>query len=71
MMIIRTARGSKPLEVLGTFEPFPKEPIDGEGRQYKDVKLDITRAKFWLGTGAQPSDAAWRLLQKVDTSVIL
>lgn len=58
----RTARNSKPLEVLGTYDPIPKPPELGVGKPYKDIKLDISRAKYWLGVGAQPSDPAWRLL---------
>ncbi|GAB7341400.1 hypothetical protein MBLNU457_7652t1 [Dothideomycetes sp. NU457] len=65
----RTARNSKPLEVLGTYDPIPKEPSDvaqGEkGRKYKDIKLDVDRAKYWLGVGAQPSDTAWRLMSMI------
>ncbi|KAH8588105.1 ribosomal protein S16 domain-containing protein [Bisporella sp. PMI_857] len=61
----RTARNSKPIEVLGTYDPIPKPPVDGEGRPWKDIKLDSTRAKYWLGVGAQPSDTAWRLLSMV------
>ncbi|KAG9244638.1 ribosomal protein S16 domain-containing protein [Calycina marina] len=58
----RTARDSKPMEVLGTYDPIPKPPIDGEGRAWKDIKLDSVRARYWLGVGAQPSDTAWRIL---------
>ncbi|KAF2230022.1 ribosomal protein S16 [Viridothelium virens] len=58
----RTARNSKPLEVLGTYDPIPKQSASGEGRKYKDIKVDISRAKYWLGVGAQPSDPAWRLM---------
>ncbi|KAJ9657401.1 37S ribosomal protein S16, mitochondrial [Coniosporium apollinis] len=60
----RTARNSKPLEVLGTYDPIPKPPRPGDegGRPWKDIKLDTSRAKYWLGVGAQPSDPAWRLL---------
>jgi small subunit ribosomal protein S16 len=61
----RTARNSKPLEVLGTYDPIPKPPTDGEGKPFKDIKLDSARAKYWLGVGAQPSDPAWRLLSMV------
>ena len=64
----RTARNSKPLEVLGTYDPIPKKPAEGEdtgGRKFKDIKLDLARAKYWLGVGAQPSDPAWRLLAMV------
>ncbi|KAL3418949.1 Ribosomal protein S16, mitochondrial [Phlyctema vagabunda] len=58
----RTARNSKPIEVLGTYDPIPKPPTDGEGKPFKDIRLDSARAKYWLGVGAQPSDPAWRLL---------
>ncbi|SLM34780.1 ribosomal protein s16 [Lasallia pustulata] len=58
----RSARNSKPMEVLGTYNPIPKPAPYGEGKPYKDIKLDIARAKYWLGVGAQPSDPAWRLL---------
>ncbi|KAL8952934.1 MAG: hypothetical protein Q9183_007362, partial [Haloplaca sp. 2 TL-2023] len=58
----RTARNSKPLEVLGTYDPIPKTQPGGEGKPIKDIKLDTSRAKYWLGVGAQPSDPAWRLL---------
>ncbi|KZF23039.1 ribosomal protein S16 [Xylona heveae TC161] len=61
----RTARNSKPLEVLGTYDPIPKEPLDGEGKAFKDIRLDRARAKYWLGVGAQPSDPAWRLLTMI------
>lgn len=55
----------KILRVAGTYDPIPKPPIDGEGKPWKDIKLDISRAKYWLGVGAQPSDPAWRLLTMV------
>ncbi|KAF2251409.1 ribosomal protein S16 [Trematosphaeria pertusa] len=63
----RTARNSRPLEVLGTYDPIPKPPRPGDthGRPWKDVKLDISRARYWVGVGAQPSDTAWRLLSMV------
>ncbi|KAL8925500.1 MAG: hypothetical protein Q9172_002217 [Xanthocarpia lactea] len=61
----RTARNSKPLEVLGTYDPIPKPPPSGEGKAIKDIKLDTSRAKYWLGVGAQPSEPAWRLLSMV------
>ncbi|KAI4089497.1 MAG: hypothetical protein LQ344_005323 [Seirophora lacunosa] len=61
----RTARNSKPLEVLGTYDPIPKPPPSGEGKAIKDIKLDTSRAKYWLGVGAQPSEPAWRLLSMI------
>ncbi|KOS21109.1 Ribosomal protein S16 [Escovopsis weberi] len=62
----RTARNSKPLEVIGTYDPIPKpDPYDTSGRLHKDIKLDTSRARYWIGVGAQPSDTAWRLLSMV------
>ncbi|KAI9882985.1 MAG: Ras- protein rsr1 [Watsoniomyces obsoletus] len=61
----RSGRNSKPMEVLGTYDPIPKVPPDGEGSKFKDIRLDISRAKYWLGVGAQPSDPAWRLLAMI------
>ncbi|KAI5777672.1 ribosomal protein S16 [Geopyxis carbonaria] len=58
----RTARDAKPIEVIGTYDPIPKEPADGVGKKIKDIQLDMVRAKYWLGVGAQPSDPVWRLL---------
>ncbi|KAF2175760.1 ribosomal protein S16 [Zopfia rhizophila CBS 207.26] len=63
----RTARNSKPLEVLGTYDPIPQPPRPGDskGRPWKEIKLDSARARYWVGVGAQPSDTAWRLLSMV------
>ncbi|KAG6008453.1 Ribosomal protein S16, mitochondrial [Claviceps maximensis] len=62
----RTARNSRPLEVLGTYDPVPKpDPYDNSGKLHKDIKLDTHRAKYWIGVGAQPTDTAWRLLSMV------
>lgn len=62
----RTARNSKPLEVIGTYDPVPKpDPYDESGRLHKDIKIDAIRARYWVGVGAQPSDTVWRLLSMV------
>ncbi|CAN9178738.1 unnamed protein product [Alternaria alternata] len=63
----RTARNSRPLEVLGTYDPKPQPPRPGDthGRPWKDIKLDLSRVRYWVGVGAQPSDTAWRLLSMV------
>ncbi|KAM3416674.1 Ribosomal protein S16 [Cercospora zeina] len=63
----RTARDSKPMEVLGTYDPIPKLPVGAEPGQkkQKDIKIDVSRAKYWLGVGAQPSDTVWRLLSMI------
>jgi small subunit ribosomal protein S16 len=83
----RTARDSKPLEVLGTYDPTPRVPlatddepkdavdaaaavqaVGGTGKKKKmtkDIALDISRTRYWLGVGAQPSEPVWRLLSLV------
>jgi ribosomal protein S16 len=62
----RTARNSKPLEVIGVYDPVPKpDPYDKSGKMHKDIQLDLVRARYWIGVGAQPSDPAWRLLSMV------
>ncbi|KAF3939567.1 hypothetical protein ABW19_dt0200805 [Dactylella cylindrospora] len=58
----RTARNKRPMEVIGTYDPIPKPDPDGDGKPFKDIQLDVARAKYWLGVGAQPSDPVWRLL---------
>ncbi|KAK4161887.1 ribosomal protein S16, mitochondrial [Cladorrhinum sp. PSN259] len=62
----RTARNSRPLEVIGTYDPVPKkDTYDESGKLHKDIKLDVTRAQYWVGVGAQPTDTVWRLLSMV------
>lgn len=51
----KSRRNGPFIEILGTYDPL-KEP--------SDIKIDLERAKFWLGKGAQPSDTAKRLMQK-------
>ncbi|KAJ5754657.1 Ribosomal protein S16 [Penicillium manginii] len=63
----RSARGSKPLEVIGTYNPLPAARTDvsdatSAPRAFKDITLDKVRAKYWLGVGAQASDPVWKLL---------
>jgi small subunit ribosomal protein S16 len=63
----RSARDSKPLEVLGTYDPIPQAVVGAEdgARKVKDIKIDVSRAQYWLGVGAQPSDTVWRLLSMI------
>lgn len=71
----KTARNSKPMEVLGTYNPIPQTPLasshtpefNAEGdkfrpKKYKDIKLDTVRTKYWLGVGAQPTEPVEKLL---------
>lgn len=74
----KSARGKKPIEVLGTYDPIPRLPLatpdtpeylsDGTKfvpRRYKDIKLDTSRTKYWLGVGAQPTEPVVKLLSMV------
>ncbi|KAF7513512.1 hypothetical protein GJ744_008806 [Endocarpon pusillum] len=72
----RTARDSKPMEVLGTYDPTPRVPtatdapevidevtgLPRKPKRYKDIQLDQSRTKYWLGVGAQPSEPVERIL---------
>ncbi|CCK70005.1 mitochondrial 37S ribosomal protein bS16m KNAG_0D02560 [Huiozyma naganishii CBS 8797] len=57
------ARDSRPIEVLGTYNPTPKR-VSNSAVPIKEVNLDFTRAKYWIGVGAQPSDIVTRLFIK-------
>ncbi|CAK7215252.1 37S ribosomal protein S16, mitochondrial [Sporothrix bragantina] len=71
----RTARNSRPMEVLGTYNPKPqhdvyestgKTPSDAALKKaHKDIRLDVTRTKYWIGVGAQPTDTMWRILSMI------
>ncbi|ORZ09603.1 30S ribosomal protein S16 [Absidia repens] len=52
----RTARNSKPLEQIGTFNPIPNDA--GQ----KAINLNFERAKYWLTVGAQPSEMVEKIL---------
>lgn len=56
----RTARNSKPIEKIGTYNPIPDETGN------KMVNLNFDRAKYWLTVGAQPSETVEKLLVKVN-----
>jgi ribosomal protein S16 len=75
-MADRSARGAKPLEVIGTYNPIPKKPTNlyddnANARPYKEIALDRARAKYWLGVGAQPSDPVWKLMGMVSWTCFL
>ncbi len=67
------------MEVLGTYDPTPRVPLANDlpeaidpitslpmkQKRYKDIQLDTSRTKYWLGVGAQPSEPVWRILSLV------
>ena len=52
------ARNGRVVEAVGTYDPL-KKPAE--------IKLDSERVKYWLGSGAQPSDTvrSFIRLQKI------
>ena len=59
------------MEVIGTYNPKPhkhtnlSDEEERAARPFKAVALDISRARYWLGVGAQPSEPVWKLLRMV------
>ena len=50
----RYPRDGRFIEEIGTYNPL-KEPAE--------VKIDVEKAKSWIGNGAQPTDTVKRLLK--------
>lgn len=57
-MDTRTKRDGKTIEELGTFDPLNKD-------EAKQINIDVERCRHWVSTGAQPSETAAKLLQRV------
>ncbi|HIG12115.1 MAG: 30S ribosomal protein S16 [bacterium] len=53
----RSPRDGRFIENLGVYDPIS---VDGE----KQVRLDVERAKYWVGQGAQPSDTVRSLFKR-------
>lgn len=51
----RNARDGRFIEEIGYYNPL-SEPAE--------IRIDQERAKYWLGTGAQPTDTTRGLLKK-------
>jgi small subunit ribosomal protein S16 len=62
------ARDGLPIEVIGTYDPIPPAITQEQRNQgmkpIKDVQIDFTRSKYWLGVGAQPTETVCRLFRK-------
>ena len=59
------------MEVLGTYDPTPKrDRYHPTGPMHKDIQLDLLRAKYWVGVGAQPTERVWKLLSMVGSSLL-
>ena len=53
----RSPRDGRFIEELGIYDPM----ADGE-----KIKVDMERAKYWIASGAQPTDTVRGLLKKVE-----
>jgi small subunit ribosomal protein S16 len=53
----RSPRDGKFIEILGWYNPRTNPP---------SFEINKERANYWLGQGAQPSEAVARLLKKAD-----
>ena len=53
----RFPRDGRFIEEIGYYDPI-KEPAE--------VKIDVEKAKQWLGTGAQPTDTVKALFKKYE-----
>ena len=51
----RSARDGRAIEEIGYYNPMT---------QPAELKIDEDRAKYWIGTGAQPTDTVRGLLKK-------
>ena len=54
---IRSPRDGRFIEEIGYYDPMTHPA---------EIKVDNDRAKYWLGVGAQPTDAVRILLKKSD-----
>ena len=51
----RTPRDGRFIEEIGYYNPVS---------QPADLKINVERAKYWIGTGAQPTETVRSLLKK-------
>jgi small subunit ribosomal protein S16 len=56
----RSPRDGRFLENIGTYDP--RKATD-------NFQVDVERAKFWIGKGAQPSDTVRSILKKAERAV--
>ena len=58
----RKPRDGRFVEILGSYYP------EAEGNA--KYRLDLSRADYWLGTGAQPTDTAKSILNKAKRAAV-
>ena len=49
----RSPRDGRFIEVIGLYDP-----------RHEDEKIDMERANYWLGVGAQPSDTVKAIIER-------
>ena len=52
----RSPRDGKFIEIIGNYDPK---------KQGLNANIDLTRAEYWIGKGAQPSDTVRSLMKKI------
>jgi len=52
----RSPRDGKFIEIIGNYDPK---------KQGMNTNIDLARADYWIGKGAQPSDTVRSLIKKV------
>lgn len=57
----RSPRDGKFIEELGTY--WPRKKAD-------NVKMDLERAKYWVGCGAQPTDTVASFIRKASRTAV-
>jgi len=54
----RRPRDGRPIEELGYYDPMSRNPET-------QTMIDVSRTRYWLSVGAQPSDKVQALLRKL------
>ena len=57
----RSPRDGKFIEEIGTYQPLQKG---------NNFTLDMERAKYWVGKGAQPSETVASMIKKAGKSAV-
>jgi small subunit ribosomal protein S16 len=52
----RSPRDGKFIEIIGNYDPKKKD---------LNANIDLARADYWIGQGAQPSDTVRSLIKKI------
>ena len=56
----RSPRDGKFIEIIGNYDPK---------KQGANANIDLARAEYWIGQGAQPSDTVRSLIKKIRKAV--